>query len=415
MDVVTLFAANALILLVMAGGFLAMWTTDRQEICWASWTAANVTLAVGLILFIVVPARSASAMAAPNAMLALGLGLRWRAARQFTRSFTSWSAVVMPPLGVLMVFSVPRLLEETSVFAIVNLLLACQATAIAWHFAVRRSQAPASSYGLIFAYGILALSSVIRAGQGIAEWGQFTSYLPHDGMLELHLVMAIVHASASGAFALTIAHERAAGQLRSERDRVMARALAFERLSEHDPLTGLMNRRAIEPRFADLQREGFTALAIVDLDHFKRINDWHGHLVGDEVLCHAASALAPDRDCLAVRIGGEEFMLLLRGKRIRERAERRRRAITARVAAGMDGLKSPVTASMGLVELPPDMLEPMDFRELYAAADRLLYEAKADGRNRAIMKQLTLFAEPSRSGLMEDDAQGLLPLHAVYP
>jgi GGDEF domain-containing protein len=120
--------------------------------------------------------------------------------------------------------------------------------------------------------------------------------------------------------------------IRDQRDLARTEARVLERLSERDALTGLMNRRVIEDRFGRLRAEGFTTLAVLDLDHFKRVNDVHGHAVGDAVLKAVAAALAPDENTLAFRLGGEEFLLLLRGRDAMQRAEARRGAITPRVA-----------------------------------------------------------------------------------
>src|SRR5690606_5083767 len=100
----------------------------------------------------------------------------------------------------------------------------------------------------------------------------------------------------------------------------------------------------------ELYAAGFHAMAVIDVDHFKAINDTHGHATGDEVLRAVADALAPDEETVAVRIGGEEFMLLMGGKDVAGRAERGRQAIPARVASRVPGLDRMVTASMGLVE-----------------------------------------------------------------
>ena len=166
--------------------------------------------------------------------------------------------------------------------------------------------------------------------------------------------------------------------MRRERDRARTEADLLERLSETDPLTGLLNRRAIEGQFARLRTEGFTTLAVIDLDHFKAINDVNGHAVGDAVLKAVASAIQTGPDVLAYRIGGEEFVLLLRGDDVDILAEHRRQAIPVIVANTVPGLKRPVTASMGVA----DALGDEGFAKLYERADKLLYEAKSAGRNR---------------------------------
>jgi len=179
--------------------------------------------------------------------------------------------------------------------------------------------------------------------------------------------------------------------IKDQRDSARTEALVLERLSERDALTGLFNRRVIEDRFERLRAEGFTALAIIDLDHFKLVNDTHGHAVGDKVLRVVAQVLHPDEDTLAFRIGGEEFLLLLRGPGAMEGAERRRRTITSQVAAQVEGLDRVVTASMGLLEVPRSAMPNAGFAELYDRADQLLYEAKQAGRNRTMSERLKLF------------------------
>lgn len=401
MDVFTLFGTNAIILLVMAFGFLAAWVRRRGEACWPAWIGANVMLASALVLFIALPARTPWLALLPNTLLVMGFGLRWRAARLFSGRRTTWLPVWAPACVVALLFASPASFPQSMVFALVNVTLAGQAGAVAWHFWREGEPASVSSHGLVIAYAVMAASFAVRVVEGLAFPGSFTDYLPLGGTLPLHLVVAVVHTSASGAFALSIAYERAAVRLRDERDSAQQKAQSLGLLAERDALTGLMNRRAIEPHFEELRAAGFCALAVLDLDDFKQVNDRHGHARGDEALRAAAAALTPDEDCLAARMGGEEFVLLLRGERPRERAEARRQAIPRRIAAKVQGLERVVTASMGLIELPRRGLADIGFSDLYAAADRLLYEAKNGGRNRVVGEKLSLFeaapGAPSRS------------------
>jgi diguanylate cyclase (GGDEF)-like protein len=183
--------------------------------------------------------------------------------------------------------------------------------------------------------------------------------------------------------------------IRHQRDMAMADLRVFEDRAERDALTGLLNRRAIERRFEQLRADGFRAMAVIDLDRFKSVNDTHGHLTGDAVLRAVAEALEPDSDTLAIRIGGEEFLLLLRGKDVANRAERRRQAIAVRVAARVPGLDRVVTASMGMVEQPAGSAIHVDFKTLYGHCDRLLYEAKHTGRNRTMREKMQSFGSGS--------------------
>lgn len=209
---------------------------------------------------------------------------------------------------------------------------------------------------------------------------------PTDSIVPYELSLAVeVVASSIGIISRIVV-------LRRERDDATALAQELEGEARRDPLTGLWNRHAIEARFRDLVRDGFRTMAVIDLDHFKAVNDSHGHDVGDKVLKAAAGALVFDADTRAIRMGGEEFLLLLRGPDAAERAERCRRAITTRVAAGVPGLDRMVTASMGLVEHDPRGALRADFATLYRQCDKLLYEAKRLGRNRTMREKMTSFA-----------------------
>jgi diguanylate cyclase (GGDEF)-like protein len=196
--------------------------------------------------------------------------------------------------------------------------------------------------------------------------------------------------------------------LRRERDAALIEARMLEQISTRDSLTGLMNRRAIEARFDELLAQGFDTFALVDLDRFKAINDHHGHQVGDATLIACASAIrgSGDRDAVAVRLGGEEFVVLLRGERSLERAEALRQAIPRRIAMDVPGLELPVTASMGVVVMAEASRHKMAFAEFYARADALMYEAKANGRNRLAYERLTVFSDapPARRGSRERNA-----------
>ena len=124
---------------------------------------------------------------------------------------------------------------------------------------------------------------------------------------------------------------------------------------------------------------------LVDLDHFKRVNDTHGHVAGDIVLCRVARALqdvAPPEAVLA-RWGGEEFVLLLRGPQEEELSqigERLRRAVGDIVFFEIDGALR-VTASVGVAAWDGSGNSP-PVSEVLGAADAALYEAKRSGRNR---------------------------------
>lgn len=169
--------------------------------------------------------------------------------------------------------------------------------------------------------------------------------------------------------------------IKRQRDRAVTRAASLEHLSERDDLTGLYNRRALDGSLGDFERQGFTGFALFDLDNFKRVNDTHGHAVGDAVLRTVAGVLNSHPDAVALRMGGEEFLLLLSGPDVSQRVERLREAIPVRIAREVAELELLVTSSAGLVEWTSGPVPEGDFETLYRTADDLLYEAKHNGRN----------------------------------
>lgn len=167
--------------------------------------------------------------------------------------------------------------------------------------------------------------------------------------------------------------------VQKQRDRAMADVEAAELMIVTDPLTEIANRRGLEQHFDDTVRGRPSGLALLDCDHFKRINDQYGHDVGDSVLRAVAKGLQ-GRDVFAARLGGEEFVLLIYGKRWQEKAEEARRRITVQVRATVSELLYPVTASAGLAAVQ----EGESLGSAMKRADRALYAAKEAGRNRSL-------------------------------
>ncbi len=173
-------------------------------------------------------------------------------------------------------------------------------------------------------------------------------------------------------------------------DRWRQREESFQRLASTDTLTGLTNRRKfLELATKELARarryDTPVSLVIADLDHFKDVNDHHGHLVGDQVLAHAARVLGSavrDVDVIS-RHGGEEFAILLPmtdDKGAAEVAERccRRLADTPVLVPGVGEIQ--VTVSLGVASGRGAAIGTLD--DLLQKADSALYRAKASGRDR---------------------------------
>jgi diguanylate cyclase (GGDEF)-like protein/PAS domain S-box-containing protein len=193
--------------------------------------------------------------------------------------------------------------------------------------------------------------------------------------------------------------------LRHEREADLSRAAVT------DPLTGLMNRRGfVEALETDSRRWAAEklggAILYLDVDHFKQVNDTHGHDVGDELLKAFASRLrmAVRASDHVARLGGDEFVITLSAPNAAEIAER----IAAKllqgferpVRVGASTLKIGTSIGIAVFELPKTDHEPAALptaEELLKAADLALYEAKAAGRNRTALRRINVEMEPARA------------------
>jgi diguanylate cyclase (GGDEF)-like protein len=191
---------------------------------------------------------------------------------------------------------------------------------------------------------------------------------------------------------------------RGELERTRGRLAAAERLTLIDPLTGVWNRRYLERAFREQVKrhtrfESIFGVLVIDIDRFKRINDRHGHSIGDAVLTEVAhtidGSVRGDIDVLA-RFGGEEFVVVLpetdrSGAVV---AAEKIRTLIADSLFESDGTRITVTVSIGVAACPED---GMTHSDLLAAADAALYRAKALGRNRTVAAgaQLTRPATPN--------------------
>jgi len=249
------------------------------------------------------------------------------------------------------------------------------ATAFAHAFTMRRSFA-------FFGIGVLYLPGLLLL------WGNTTDR-PSALVMSVYLVYVFVSVLRSHA-----EYQRRLDldqDLRDQRD-------LFAQQSLIDPLTELANRR----HFAEVLATASThpgradvplTLLLLDLDHFKKINDTHGHAVGDACLVAFAKRLrdgfAGDGDLVA-RIGGEEFGVVLHGQRMATacaRAQRFRDGLVEHPLAA-EGIVLAITASIGMAELDTARHRGPD--DLYRAADSAVYRAKAEGRNRVCRDETAL-------------------------
>lgn len=159
----------------------------------------------------------------------------------------------------------------------------------------------------------------------------------------------------------------------------------FRRLARRDALTGALNRTTYEEEvrvaLSAAERRGKDlSLVLFDLDHFKAINDTHGHTAGDLALSFVGELMVnrTEEPHLFARVGGEEFAILFHGSKDQALAEAERiRLAIEKLEVDYDGAHIPVTASIGVAQFLPGQ----SASDLYDEADARLYEAKKSGRN----------------------------------
>lgn len=238
-----------------------------------------------------------------------------------------------------------------------------------------RRGTPLLAATLAVSCGVLALLLFVRAGVALAQ------VLPEEAVVldatgRINLALVVVVLVAGGMLNLVL--------VRLVLDRMLQRLLEQ---AQTDSLTGLANRRGLMTRLADLhhraQRGGHGyALMLADIDHFKAVNDRHGHAVGDQVLRRVATHLREQlrSSDVVARWGGEEFCVLLPRTALADA-----RGLAERVALHIAGEGEPrVTISVGIDEARPD---DTSADPLLQRADAALYAAKAGGRNRVCVAE----------------------------
>ncbi len=287
----------------------------------------------------------------------------------------SW--LIWTPVGVLLLLF-PFLLSHTKIrIAVITLLLVLQCAGLLYLIASKLRETPGrGSYFVAVGLVLLVVMLVLRLTAIVVGGLDINSITDnqqgHAGFLLASTVIVVLLSLGL----LLMTKERADQQNQT--------------LAMQDELTGLSNRRAIEAILAKqqalAQRHGWSlALLLIDIDHFKQINDTHGHLGGDKALRDVAACLGKrlrEQDYVG-RWGGEEFVVILpdtqeQGAMVL--AEELRRGVEQTRFESAEGKPMPLTISLGLhVQQPAARLLRED---IIGIADRALYLAKQNGRNR---------------------------------
>ena len=344
---------------------LRIWTWG----CWAL-LGGFVMLAARLVLPLQV------SVLAGNGLICLGILLYVRALYRLLRDAPAprWTLA-------LMLFSIAAtggmlgwpLHQRTAVLSVLNVILILPGVVViarhGWH-------AERSLRTVAVTLALSALALTLRALHAWTHPADYTDLLQASLGQGLTFLMAFMCIMGAGFGFVLAVFERVAMQM--------------ERLATHDGLTGCLNRSTTDEMLKhELERgrreQQPVAFVLVDLDHFKQINDQHGHRAGDEVL-RSFSRTVRERlraSDIFGRTGGEEFGLVLPGTDLsgaRRLIEQVRRAVEAMEVRDSRGHALRVTMSAGIAVAPHDAAIEGD--RLYGRADRALYEAKHSGRNR---------------------------------
>ncbi|MDP2228823.1 MAG: GGDEF domain-containing protein [Moraxellaceae bacterium] len=381
MDTMSVFVIATLMMLAN-GGVLGLMHSDLPQAlrpAAVSWRIGTLLVAGGCMLF-AVQRQLPPAFVLPlsNGLVMLGFTGYWRALRQFYGYHDSpllllpflagtcgifWFSAVTPDIGT-------RILIVSLVWLVI--MGGCVATlrSQAQRDAAISRRVMAGIFVAVMAFVVLRM--VYFVGLGINPG---LSVL--DGGNLMHAITPMIAA------VLPVVGTTAFLLMCSERIRRQ-----WERAASTDYLTGLANRRTLteagDRRFAEArQKGGCLALAIVDIDHFKSINDRYGHDIGDVALKHVAGKieLACRERELPARQGGEEFVVLFDGidaAGAHAAGERLRESVAAAPFVSGD-LDLPVTVSIGVAVLNET---DHDLDSLLRRADAALYAAKVGGRNR---------------------------------
>lgn len=375
LDPVTLYVTA----LAMAGGIgvalVVAWVHNRHTDALLHWALAYL-LSMGAQAWLVASLHhhdSAASYVPASALSLLALAQVHAGIRRFNGGIYPWAATVAAPFlwaGACLIM--PTAMADSAVRTLVFSLLALSYGLAAMQ-ELRRVHEGLTRWPLMLLLGGYVLFCVWR----IAAIGlQWPALQPPTQMSNMAMLLTLAYCVASGFCFLSLTSDRTTAALRQE--------------VHTDPLTGALSRRELLLRAdAMLSRlalqGGNVSVLVLDLDHFKHINDRHGHPTGDRVLRAFAESISRDalrqRDLFG-RLGGEEFAIVLHsaGRGAMNVAERIRDAIAALEIPTDDGRGIiRATTSIGLAA---GKAARGDLALLIARADQALYRAKQNGRNR---------------------------------
>lgn len=353
--------------------FFVSWLVSQTDRTLMTWALGSACLVVSIFAYSNFVDRYSPVMGIVSfAALETGLVFFLAAACQFRTSVLPLRLLVALAIGAAALTTLPMILGYDGISYIVfnsaAMVILCATGIEYWRC---RAESPLLITTLSVLYVIGGLSFGLCAVAIIEQRGWIMNRAPDDWAENLNLIVCLVDTAAIGALSLGL------NQIRVARH--------HKREAETDSLTGLFNRRAFFDRAGDFRAPTNVAVVVFDIDHFKQVNDVHGHQLGDVVLETFAAILREairDGD-LAARLGGEEFALVLPEATLKTAllvAERVRKKFAERRFLSEDRLFGS-SVSVGISKIG----DHASLNDLMVQADAALYVAKRSGRNRVIL------------------------------
>ena len=388
LDSFTLLAAGSSLLVLLGVVYFLVWLRHRSTPALLWWSFPFAFGGAATLVYLRPHWETDFAIiAVGNAARIFAVGCLWQGVRVFEGKRPALGrllALCLLWIGLCCIpaFVTSMLARVIVASAFVGLLSAAAAYEV-WR---NRQEALASRWPTFAAFASFAGVMAVRIA--ISPWAPFPLGVGPVDPLWLGAFMLLVfgHSACAAVFFLAMTLERREAEQRS--------------FAMSDPLTGLMNRRAFGDFAARMDRRrvgarSAMALLVLDLDHFKLVNDRHGHEVGDRLLkafADVSEANVRPSDQL-FRMGGEEFCFVLPETSLREAvdiAERIRQAVAAS-SVDTPGGEVAATVSIGIAATQ----FAIDVDVLLAAADAAVYEAKSRGRNRVVVAEPSSLARSS--------------------
>lgn len=371
-DQTSLLLALGLAAFAISATLLITWLAARTEKFILVWAVGSCVLATAFAGFSINAVSNHYALLwISNLLLSGSFVILFSAACLFTGQDLPRTRIAVISALCAAVISMPFVLGFDALGAIMgNLVNALLLGGTAWTFWRGRAEAPLWVGGIAVLYSLTAISFIPCAIMIFLKDPLILAAPPSGWAEDLNSIAGLVGLTGIGALSLALNQARIARRHHEE--------------ANTDPLTGLMNRRAIFDRFGASQMDENTAALLFDLDHFKSINDRYGHAAGDEVLRRFAQVVSQNMPLgsAAARIGGEEFLLVVTDTDDAEAlliAEAIRSTFACEILQGAGG-GFRATVSVGV---STGMGSQDTFDHVLRRADDALYGAKNSGRNRA--------------------------------